>query len=580
MSFAILRTQKLKGFGGVVASELHTKRGRETPNADATKQNECLIGSNNPIDLETRVFERIGDNGGRKVRTDAVLCVEMLLSASPEFFRPDKPEQAGYWHDFIVDTWKAANVDWLTTQFSDRLVQAELHLDESTPHIHAYFVPMDEKGHLNCKSYLGGRQKLAKLQDDYAAAMSGLGLQRGTKGSRATHTKIKEYYAAVEKAPDLSLTPQEIHHQLADHQRVVKERDEAKQTIQVVETRNQKLEKENEQLRLALQQQQQLANAYRRQSEAMLQRLRACPLEQVAAELNLTPDPHAPNKWVSDDHEIRITGSQFYDFQQGQGGGGAIDLVMRVQQQGFMSAVSWLRDRFGDQTATDTVMENVQSVIQGTLPRPFEPPVASTAHWPAVRHYLTEERCLPGAFVDQMHQLGRIYSDANRNAVFLCRDLDGNLTGASLRGTIGKQNEFKGVARGSRRTQGWFYFGYRGNAGDVPQQVVLCESPIEALSYLVSHPSEQRTLYLAMNGAGTLPTTLPDQAEIVIAFKDTDVGNAMARTAQERWPQARRELPRLSDWNADQQHYWRNEVIVLPTKQKRSQKSQGPQIEL
>lgn len=54
---------------------------------------------------------------------------------------------------------------------------------------------------------------------------------------------------------------------------------------------------------------------------------------------------------------------------------------------------------------------------------------------------------------------------------------EGKVTGASLRGTAGANNSFKGLADGSRWTQGCFMVGVDGN----PERAVMCESPIDAL---------------------------------------------------------------------------------------------------
>ena len=54
-------------------------------------------------------------------------------------------------------------------------------------------VPLDEKGKLNCRALLGGsRYRLSELQDDFAAAMKPLGLERGIKGSKAKHTEVRK----------------------------------------------------------------------------------------------------------------------------------------------------------------------------------------------------------------------------------------------------------------------------------------------------------------------------------------------------------------------------------------------------
>ena len=87
MPHAIARIAKLKS-GNVGASEKHTKRERETPNANPEIDNIRFIGqpdSSNLPNLEAIVRERIGQ---QTIRKNAVLCVEMLLTASPEYFRP------------------------------------------------------------------------------------------------------------------------------------------------------------------------------------------------------------------------------------------------------------------------------------------------------------------------------------------------------------------------------------------------------------------------------------------------------------------------------------------------------------
>jgi Plasmid recombination enzyme len=64
----------------------------------------------------------------------------MLLSASPEYFRPDAPHKGGIYEQQRLDDFVDAVVQWLKKSWGDRIVQAELHHDEITPHIHAYLV--------------------------------------------------------------------------------------------------------------------------------------------------------------------------------------------------------------------------------------------------------------------------------------------------------------------------------------------------------------------------------------------------------------------------------------------------------
>ncbi|MEY2831873.1 MAG: hypothetical protein RLZZ574_1131, partial [Cyanobacteriota bacterium] len=109
------------------------------PSSGIRATENCQNATTNLPSLETIVRDRIGD---QTIRKNAVLCVEMLLTASPEYFRPDNPSQAGYYEPERLADFQQAVHNWLDKEYGDRLVRAELHLDESTPHVHAYFVPL------------------------------------------------------------------------------------------------------------------------------------------------------------------------------------------------------------------------------------------------------------------------------------------------------------------------------------------------------------------------------------------------------------------------------------------------------
>jgi Plasmid recombination enzyme len=117
----------------------------------------------------------------------------LLLSVSPEYFRPLEPSRAGYWEEDKLERFQWTVQQWLSQTYGDRIVRAELHLDEAIPHIHAYLVPLDERGKLNCKGLFGSREQLRQFQDSYAQALEPLGVERGIRGSRATHTAIQAY---------------------------------------------------------------------------------------------------------------------------------------------------------------------------------------------------------------------------------------------------------------------------------------------------------------------------------------------------------------------------------------------------
>ena len=296
MPHAIARIVKLKS-GSVAPSGLHTGRRRLTPNANPSVQNVRFIGepdSPSLPNLETIVRERIGQ---QTIRKNAVLCVEMLLTASPEYFRPNDPSRAGYYEPEKLADFRAGVHSWLDNEYGDRIVRAELHLDESTPHVHAYLVPLDERGKLNCRGIFGGRQKLSQFQDSFAKAMSSIGLERGIKGSKAKHTKIQHYYAAINSDPDKTLDKSTIEYQLADRKRAIKDKKQAEITAKVLARDNEELQQQLNQAKIQLKTQAKELTSWKKKYADISKDVRDLPLSDVAYELGLEPDSKDKHKY-------------------------------------------------------------------------------------------------------------------------------------------------------------------------------------------------------------------------------------------------------------------------------------------
>jgi hypothetical protein len=62
-----------------------------------------------------------------------------------------------------------------------------------------------------------------------------------------------------------------------------------------------------------------------------------------------------------------------------KGGGGAIDLVMHVNQSDFKSAVAWLDDRFGEEAVQIAASHHAQMVAQ-EAERPTHPITGTVGH--------------------------------------------------------------------------------------------------------------------------------------------------------------------------------------------------------
>ena len=530
MPHAIARIAKLKS-GNIASSEQHTRRIRSVPNADPEIKNIRFIGqpdtSSSP-NLETLVRERIGQ---QTIRKNAVLCVEMLLTASPEYFRPDEPSRAGYYQPERLEEFQGAVHQWLDNNYGDRIVRAELHLDEATPHIHAYLVPLDERGKLNCRGIFGGREKLSLFQDSYAEALAPLGLERGIKGSRAKHTSVKQYYAAVNKTPDLTLDKQTIQHQLADRQRAISETKVLKITAKSLAKDKELLQQRLRETETLLYNQGKELENWKTKYTELAQKVRDFPLDKVVYELGLDPDPKDKHKWQNEGHIINITGSKFYDWKELRGGGGAIDLVMHLNQCDFKQAVTWLHDRFGEGATIDAVTYKTRKIIQEKPVLKFTPPVPEQDKWQEVKKYLTRTRKLPSSLVDSLHSSGLVYADDKQNAVFIRRAFnEEKITGATLRGTAGENNTFKGLAKGTKRSEGWFYFVQGGQSSDPIQRAVLVESPIDAMSFAVLDRNDsRRTIYISTDGAGSIPKAFLHQLrDVVVAYDNDEPGQLMS----------------------------------------------------
>ncbi|BAZ40233.1 plasmid recombination enzyme [Calothrix sp. NIES-4101] len=274
MTFAICRIQKIKSWGQLKTHEAHTIRMRNISNANLEVKNVSIIEPIHNLDLITLVREKIGS---QKIRSNAVIAVEMLLSASAKYFRPYEPNQGGSYDKHRLDNFTDAVVKWLDKSWGNRIIRADLHLDEMTPHIHAFLVPLDEWGKLNCKALFGNRDKMYELQDSFAAAVAHLGIMRGIRGSVATHEQIRKYYAAINQDSQIldlesclpQPQPQEtgdsykqrvievlnpqlevINYQLNERSRILQQITELKQTAFKSEQLRQQLERELKTLRI------------------------------------------------------------------------------------------------------------------------------------------------------------------------------------------------------------------------------------------------------------------------------------------------------------------------------------------
>ena len=190
MAFAILRTQKLKAAVAVRRSLKHAFRAQDTPNADPTRLRENSHLGANSVDEAMKAFH---NRLPEKIRKNGVLAIEYLITGSPDGMNSkSRRDQDAYFTDALA---------WLKERHgAENLIYAGIHRDETTPHLYAYVVPLDPQGKLNCRHFLGGAKALSQMQTDFAEQVGQRhGLRRGIEGSKARHTTVRQYYAALQQ---------------------------------------------------------------------------------------------------------------------------------------------------------------------------------------------------------------------------------------------------------------------------------------------------------------------------------------------------------------------------------------------
>ncbi|ABS39665.1 MobV family relaxase [Clostridium botulinum] len=195
--YAIFRVgeKKYKTVGAIAGYQRHMEREQQTPNANPNISNVRLLGSNF---IMADVKEYIE---GIKLRKNGVIARDLLLTASPKFFKDLSIEEKQKW----VNT----NIKFLERHFGENCVYATLHRDETTWHISALVVPRfweeKKKRYVLANSrYFDGKKKLSKWQDKYSSFIKQQfkELNRGQRGSKAHHVKISNFYRILNSGLD------------------------------------------------------------------------------------------------------------------------------------------------------------------------------------------------------------------------------------------------------------------------------------------------------------------------------------------------------------------------------------------
>jgi len=204
--YAVLRVdrRKAKAMAAIAASSAHTMREKPTPNADpegAAPVVMHLAGGKTPYQAARHLLD-----GAERRNRDTVLCREIVLSASPSYFRPGRESLGGVFDLDKVKAWAVASLAWAKRQWPDQLASFVVHSDEMNIHAHLLVIPRVKSAaggwKLNSKA-LFDRERLRELQTGYGEALAPLGIRRGEPGSQAVHSEVRQFYGAVNASKSL-----------------------------------------------------------------------------------------------------------------------------------------------------------------------------------------------------------------------------------------------------------------------------------------------------------------------------------------------------------------------------------------
>lgn len=192
------------------ASQIHNERltdRHSNPDIDISRSDQNVVFFKTE-DVSEDVKRRVADiqsRQKRKIRCDAPVAIEYMITASPEALaRLSKQEQERYFAECLSFVEARHG-------YRNRL-SAVLHLDETTPHLHMLVFP-EREGKLDAKSFFK-LPELTALQDEFAIKVGKqFGLERGVRLTELLEKGEKPHRhqsVAVYKAKKLKETERKL----------------------------------------------------------------------------------------------------------------------------------------------------------------------------------------------------------------------------------------------------------------------------------------------------------------------------------------------------------------------------------
>ena len=149
--FIALRIRPLKKWADVAAATEHGQRIRNVAHVDASRSSlnvhwshDPAVGGLAPVDAPAEIatcLRKRADQLGARWHKTAIVATEILFIASPGFFLSDSGTtdlvRAQCWAEACISAWEGL--------FPGQSVAARLDLDETTPHLSVFFLPLHSR---------------------------------------------------------------------------------------------------------------------------------------------------------------------------------------------------------------------------------------------------------------------------------------------------------------------------------------------------------------------------------------------------------------------------------------------------
>lgn len=250
VGYAVVHMMKIKS-GAVGGIQSHNNREHEpktNPDVDMSRSedNYDLIPCDN---YKRSIKEKLSNlvESSRAVRKDAVVVCNFIVTSDNETMEALGADRQ---REFFEDS-----VKWFSDRYgADRVLNATVHMDETTPHLHIGVMPITQDGRLSAKAIFT-RAEMKAIQTEFARDVGEkYGLERGVEGSERTHlseARFKEQ-KALEMANEHGAIAQELQIIAEDCKQELSEAtrslETVKQELSVMQDRKDTLQGEIERL--------------------------------------------------------------------------------------------------------------------------------------------------------------------------------------------------------------------------------------------------------------------------------------------------------------------------------------------